>query len=687
MNNTPSNPNTPDPNNPSTQIQNLISAKSSEAKLIGDQMMASLNNNDMTTAISLAVKLFNFLSTDGVKSTDVSSGLYPTSLPTLNGSNSSTSKNSSSSSSGVNLSLPNNMCNLPQMTPIVAYDPNQYSYFANQYSALNMNWLNMALNPILGFNPAAVVQALSQHQQQMQQQQQQQAQQSNNNNSQLNMALNPILGFNPAVVVQALSQHQQQMQQQQQQQQQAQQSNNNNSQLNTSSANNNNNNSMDTGDIDQNTQQVSSSSEQQTNSGKSNATDNTSVSGKSQSKNNLRSIQYNKKKEILTEQYEQAINKLDQYYLNLPTGIERESRDSIVVLDSSREEEEDLNNSIIKIEDTTNEKNGKKRERTASLLEYSKLYEENGKKKIKTDERKDRPNSRNSSNRKLVDPTTDPDLYINRFSVPGDNSCLFYSIYFLLNGDLNKKAALELRTLVSKKVLTNSTGIEDFFGELTLGKPINEYCEWIQLDTTWGGAIELSILAKHYEMCINVIDVKTGRVDRYSEEYGQKKSIYLLYNGTHYDPLFAEKSSTNQKFYDFKQENGFTAKIEEAFLTFADTYFEEVACPKDQRNLLTEKENEFPDTNTTNIITDPIAIYKTTNELPRLKLIYLIKRAFDDAKTADGRLSASEIQGVREFFPVFKKIKSAQHEVHNWSHWLKIHQLTVWNKWRQTPSF
>lgn len=101
-------------------------------------------------------------------------------------------------------------------------------------------------------------------------------------------------------------------------------------------------------------------------------------------------------------------------------------------------------------------------------------------------------------------------------------------------------------------MLTNSTGLPDFLGELTLGKPIDEYCAWIQSDTSWGGAIELSILAKHFKICVNAIDVKSSRVDRYCTEYANK-NVYLMYDGIHYDPLYVEYDSINLKFYTFDQ--------------------------------------------------------------------------------------------------------------------------------------
>merc|ERR1711861_121631 len=103
-----------------------------------------------------------------------------------------------------------------------------------------------------------------------------------------------------------------------------------------------------------------------------------------------------------------------------------------------------------------------------------------------------RSQSQTSSKPQRPTSNSDLDFTAKKFSVPADNTCAFYSIYFLLNnGNLDKSRASEYRRLVANKVLSNNTGLENFLGELTLGKPVDEYCAWIQSDSSWGGAIEL----------------------------------------------------------------------------------------------------------------------------------------------------------------------------------------------------
>ena len=90
-------------------------------------------------------------------------------------------------------------------------------------------------------------------------------------------------------------------------------------------------------------------------------------------------------------------------------------------------------------------------------------------------------------------------------------------------------------------LLALSLSVARSISEVTLGKTIDEYSAWIQLDTSWGGAIELAILAKHYQMCVNAIDIKSGRVDRYCIEYGSKNR-YICCTMEFITILYSQKS-------------------------------------------------------------------------------------------------------------------------------------------------
>lgn len=118
--------------------------------------------------------------------------------------------------------------------------------------------------------------------------------------------------------------------------------------------------------------------------------------------------------------------------------------------------------------------------------------------------------------------------------VPADNSCLFTSVFYVVEGGVYDPAcAPEMRGLIAQIVSSDSTA----YSEAVLGKTNEEYCSWIRRDDTWGGAIELSILSKFYQCEICVVDTQTVRVDRFGEDAGYQKRVLLIYDGIHYDPL------------------------------------------------------------------------------------------------------------------------------------------------------
>ncbi|XP_026880712.2 ubiquitin thioesterase OTU1 isoform X2 [Electrophorus electricus] len=123
---------------------------------------------------------------------------------------------------------------------------------------------------------------------------------------------------------------------------------------------------------------------------------------------------------------------------------------------------------------------------------------------------------------------------LERRVVPADNSCLFTSVNYVVEGGVYDPAcAAEMRTLIAQIVASNPAA----YSEAVLGKTNEEYCNWICRDDTWGGAIEVSILSKFYQCEICVVDTQTVRVDRFGEDAGYHKRVLLIYDGIHYDPL------------------------------------------------------------------------------------------------------------------------------------------------------
>lgn len=78
----------------------------------------------------------------------------------------------------------------------------------------------------------------------------------------------------------------------------------------------------------------------------------------------------------------------------------------------------------------------------------------------------------------------------------------------------------------------------------------DEYIRTILSPKSWGGAIELTILAAHYGTEIASIDVETGRIDTFGPSDGASESRALLvYSGIHYDAaVLAPEPDAPQEF-------------------------------------------------------------------------------------------------------------------------------------------
>lgn len=110
-----------------------------------------------------------------------------------------------------------------------------------------------------------------------------------------------------------------------------------------------------------------------------------------------------------------------------------------------------------------------------------------------------------------------------------DNSCLFRAVNYGINPleDMMR----ELRAIVAKYIRADP----EKYSDAILGKPREEYIRWIQTSNAWGGAIELDILARHFDITIVSLDVATLRKDFFNE--GQDNFIVIVYSGIHYDAV------------------------------------------------------------------------------------------------------------------------------------------------------
>ncbi|KFG32217.1 OTU family cysteine protease [Toxoplasma gondii p89] len=144
-------------------------------------------------------------------------------------------------------------------------------------------------------------------------------------------------------------------------------------------------------------------------------------------------------------------------------------------------------------------------------------------------EKKARERSREAVTGEIAQPGLVGEVF--RFVVPSDNSCLFTCLSLLAAPD---KQPQDLRDLVAAVI----AGDPESFSSAILGKPRQEYIHWISEPTSWGGYVELAILAQQLRHEVLVVDVETRRKDFYGDR-GTGKRIYLLYDGVHYDAVLA----------------------------------------------------------------------------------------------------------------------------------------------------
>ncbi|KAG8529286.1 uncharacterized protein KY384_005921 [Bacidia gigantensis] len=113
--------------------------------------------------------------------------------------------------------------------------------------------------------------------------------------------------------------------------------------------------------------------------------------------------------------------------------------------------------------------------------------------------------------------------------VPDDNACLFRAFNTAFFGSMDNMH--ELRSVVAQNIQADP----DTYSAVVLEKNPDDYCRWIQTSDAWGGAIELDIFSKHFDIEICSIDVQSLRIDRYNED--RPNRCILVYSGIHYDAI------------------------------------------------------------------------------------------------------------------------------------------------------
>lgn len=115
--------------------------------------------------------------------------------------------------------------------------------------------------------------------------------------------------------------------------------------------------------------------------------------------------------------------------------------------------------------------------------------------------------------------------------VDSDNSCLFNAFGYVRQHQ--RGLAANMREVAVQRIAADP----ERYSEAFLAKSNAEYCDWLSKPTSWGGAIELSVFAEHFECEIAAYDICTMRRDLYGEGQGYKSRCMLIYDGIHYDAM------------------------------------------------------------------------------------------------------------------------------------------------------
>lgn len=119
--------------------------------------------------------------------------------------------------------------------------------------------------------------------------------------------------------------------------------------------------------------------------------------------------------------------------------------------------------------------------------------------------------------------------YLRLRVMEDDNSCLFRAVGYTILKNLD--SMFSLRDVVRETILNNP----DEYSEAILDKPRDVYMSWIMQSNSWGGAIELDILAKNFGITICSLDVASLRTDMFNP--GQDRFVCVVYSGIHYDAV------------------------------------------------------------------------------------------------------------------------------------------------------
>jgi len=125
----------------------------------------------------------------------------------------------------------------------------------------------------------------------------------------------------------------------------------------------------------------------------------------------------------------------------------------------------------------------------------------------------------------------DTDMNLEIKTVADDGNCLFASMAYIIDGTDSDERKMEMRWRIAELAMTDESVIDFLAGESR-----EDHRDKIRRDGYWGGQIEVMLFARHYQLEVVVLDVPRDTLLRSPQE-GQRGTVFLLYDGIHYDPL------------------------------------------------------------------------------------------------------------------------------------------------------
>jgi ubiquitin thioesterase OTU1 len=114
--------------------------------------------------------------------------------------------------------------------------------------------------------------------------------------------------------------------------------------------------------------------------------------------------------------------------------------------------------------------------------------------------------------------------------MPDDNSCLFRALGTCLLGS-SVDGVVELRDNVASAIQADPSR----WNAGILNALPDTYCRQIKSPDTWGGDIDIAILAEYWGICVRNISVQDGHVYSYNED--AENMCIIVYSGIHYDAI------------------------------------------------------------------------------------------------------------------------------------------------------